>query len=448
MWVEPYVDVESKWAWFQVRSMLSLVPTEHWDYSPTDMIRGFLMALSPRRVGSRSYIPMPGLGPCLPVRSARAAIVLALKALGLAPGASIGVPLYCCPVVFQAINAAGCRARFIDVDPDTYCLSATDLAAKSSEVAAVIAVHMFGNVCDMRALRKAAPGKPFIEDCAQALGSRFDGRFAGSFGEIAAFSFRSGKYLSAGEGGAVYCSQTDLESRFSELISDLPVPGGIDECVHVGKTYLRSLLRTKPLWGLIGSRLWSAHSKRVSYTSQSPIVLGQIYATDWNTTVRRLPALPSWIERQRSNADYYLRNLTVDADMLCWETPEAFFNRLQYPLLLPTSGQCEQMAAHLRSNQISTVTPYKDIAALASTHYSYTGDCPQAERIARTVLVIPCNYALKAAEVERIASCVNRAWAEVGSRRRSLGARSTLSAATVRPQSEHGAGMAETHHFS
>ena len=76
---------------------------------------------------------------------------------------------------------------------------------------------MFGNVCDMPALREAAPGKPFIEDCAQALGSRLDGRLAGSFGEIAVFSFRSGKYLSVGEGGAVYCSDTDLESRLSEL---------------------------------------------------------------------------------------------------------------------------------------------------------------------------------------------------------------------------------------
>ena len=132
--------------------------------------------------------------------------------------------------------------------------------------------------------------------------------------------------------------------------------------------------------------------------------------------IRRLPLLASWIERQRSNADYYSRNLTVDADMLCSETPGAFFNRLQYPLLVPTSGQCERLAACLRENQISTARPYKDIAAIAATHYGYTGDCPQAERIARTVLVIPCNYALKAADIERIANCVNRAWADVGGR--------------------------------
>jgi perosamine synthetase len=399
------------------RAVLSLIPTEHWDYSFTDTILGLLTALSSRHPGRDSYIPIPGLGACLPVRSARAAIVMALKALALGPGASVAVPLYCCPVVLSAIKSCGCRARFIDVDPDTYCLSAADLAAKSSEVDAVIAVHMFGNACDMPALRQAAPGKPFIEDCAQALGSRLDGRVAGSFGEIAVFSFRSGKYISAGEGGAVYCSQTDLESRVLELISELPIPSRVEDCVHVIKTYLRSLLRSKPLWGLIGSRLWSAYSEKVSFTSQDPIVLGQIYETDRNMAIRRLSVLASIIERQRSNADYYLRNLTVDADMLCWETPGAFFNRLQYPLLLPTSQQCEQLAARLRMDHISTARPYKDIAALAATYYGYTGDCPRAERIARTVLVIPCNHALTAADTERIATYVNRAWAEIDHRR-------------------------------
>jgi perosamine synthetase len=424
--------------------MLNLIPTEHWDYGLTDMMRGLRTALSPRHSGR---IQMPELGACLPVRSARAAIVLALKALALPSRATIGVPLYCCAVVFSAIKAAGCRARFIDVDRDTYCLSATDLAAKSSEVDAVIAVHMFGNVCDMPGLREAAPGKPFIEDCAQALGSRLDGRVAGSFGEIAAFSFRSGKYLSVGEGGAVYCSPTDLKSQLSGLVSELPVPSRLDECVHVATTYLRSRLRTKPLWGLIGSRLWNAYSEKVSYTSQSPIMLGQMYETDRDLAVRRLSVLASLIEKQRSNADYYSRTLTVDADMLCSETRGALFNRLQYPLLVPTPAQCDRLVARLRKNQISTARPYKDIAAIAARDYGYTGDCPRAESVARTVLVIPCNHTLKAADIERIATCVNRAWAEVGGCRRRVGVPSIRGGATSR-QSGNVESMAEPHHSS
>jgi perosamine synthetase len=425
--------------------MLSLAPTEHWDYGPSDMIWGLLAALSPRRTDP--YIGIPGVGQCLPIRSARAAIVLALKALGSRPGASVAVPLYCCPVVLRAIAEAGCRARFIDVDPDTYCMSATDLATKSSEVDVVIAVHMFGNICDVPTLRKAVPGKPVIEDCAQALGSRLDGRVAGSFGDIAAFSFRSGKYISVGEGGAVYSSGADVESRLLELIEELPVPNHVDEVVHIATTCLRSMLRTKPLWGLIGSTLWSGYSKRVDCMSQAPIVLEQIYETDRNMAIRRMAVLSTMIERQRQNADHYLRNLTVDAGMLCPETPGAFFNRLQFPLLVPTPAQCDRLAERLRQNQISTARPYKDIATIAAEHYGYSGGCPQAERIARTVLVIPCNYALKTAEVERISASVNRIWAEVACREPDLSMPSIPANATTPPQNGNPESVAEPHHF-
>jgi dTDP-4-amino-4,6-dideoxygalactose transaminase len=100
------------------------------------------------------------------VRSARAAIIVAIKALNLSPGASIGVPLYCCPVVFKAIEAAGCKPCFIDIDPGTFCISAKDLSAKSAQIDALIAVHMFGNLCDMPGIQEAAQDKPIIEDCA------------------------------------------------------------------------------------------------------------------------------------------------------------------------------------------------------------------------------------------------------------------------------------------
>jgi perosamine synthetase len=424
--------------------MLSLIPSEHWEYSVTDLIRGMCTALPPRAASTMAHIELPGLGLALPVRSARAAIVLALKALSLRPGAWVAVPLYCCPVVLKAIDAAGCRPRFIDVDPDTYCLSAVDLAAKSDQVDAVIAVHMFGNLCDIRAVREAAHGKPVIEDCAQALGSRLNGRFAGSFSDIAVFSFRSGKYLSAGEGGAVYCSNPDIEVRLSELIRDLPVPAKIEECTHVAKTYLRSMLRSQPLWGLIGNRLWRAYAQKVSYKSQAPIVLGQVYESDRHAAVRRLSTLALAIERQRHNADYYSRNLTVDAAMLCTETPGAYFNRLQFPVRFPTSTMRERVTAYLQENGITTATPYKDIAAIATTDYGYTGDCPESELIASTVLVIPCHHALKNTEIERTTSNLNRAWEEVGPARR----RAVLACKSSKGARRDDEQVAEPQHFS
>ncbi len=112
-----------------------------------------------------------------------------------------------------------------------------------------------GTCATCRHLREAAPGKPFIEDCAQALGSRLDGRLAGSFGEIAVFSFRSGKYISVGEGrgGVLQPGRSaSLESRNSSSTSFAQARGRM--CSR-GQDILAIAASRQPLWGLIGSSI-------------------------------------------------------------------------------------------------------------------------------------------------------------------------------------------------
>jgi perosamine synthetase len=167
----------------------ALIPTELWQYSLGDLLRSLRLAAS--TIAPFDAFPLPEFGECAPVRSGRAGIVLALRVLDMRPGARVGVPLYCCPVVFKAIVAAGCVPRFIDVDPETFCLSTKDLAAKQQTIDALVAVHMFGNTCDMPALHEVMAGRPIIEDCAQSLGTRLNGRSTGAFGDISVFSFRS-----------------------------------------------------------------------------------------------------------------------------------------------------------------------------------------------------------------------------------------------------------------
>ncbi|TFG89650.1 MAG: glutamine--scyllo-inositol aminotransferase, partial [Syntrophobacterales bacterium] len=83
---------------------------------------------------------------------------------------------------------------------------------------------MFGNLCEMGSVQKAMDGKPIIEDCAQALGSTLNGQWAGSMGTIGVFSFRLGKYLSVGEGAAIYTSHSELRESLTRLATDLAKP--------------------------------------------------------------------------------------------------------------------------------------------------------------------------------------------------------------------------------
>ena len=354
--------------------MLELVPAELWSYGIRDLGHGIVAALGCKELPPMLFIP--GLGNCVPARSARSALVTAIKALELPPGARIGVPLYCCAVVFKAIVAAGCRPRFIDVDTNTFCMSAVDLKAKSSEIDAVIAVHMFGNVCDIPALQEIIHDKPIIEDCALSLGSKLDGQMTGAFGDAAVVSFRSGKYLSVGEGGALFSKDPSVRDRSLELISALSTPSRREECVHVVKTFLRSTLRSEPFYGLAGYALWEAYNRKAEFSAKSPVVEGQIYRTDLSLTRSRLDELDRAIQQRRANADYLTSILHFEADMLCHEEPRTFYNRYQYPIKFPSREDRDFMASYLRENQIDSSKPIQDAAGIGRTYYDYTGELP------------------------------------------------------------------------
>jgi dTDP-4-amino-4,6-dideoxygalactose transaminase len=396
--------------------MLSLIPAEAWEYSFVDLIRGLSAALSQRNRNKKLYIQR--IGNCIPTRSARTAIIIALKALNLPPGSRIGVPLYCCPVVFKAIKAADYTPQFIDSDPRTVCVSIEDLSTKITKLDAIIAVHIFGNLCDMPSLLEVMKGKPIIEDCAQSLGSNFDGRRAGLFGTIAVFSFRLGKYLSAGEGGALFSKDPDICLRMSQLTAALPISTRLEEIKHVFENYIRSKLRSKPLWGLAGHSIWGLYNKKVDFATKSPIMLSQIFKSDLAVVHTRMVFLDSMIKANRANAEYYIRNLKLDPNMIYQERLGNFYNRFMFPITFRFSEDCDEIAAYLLTQQISSSKPYKEVIEGAAKHYGYKGDCPVAEQLLRRTLAIPSHYKLRKRDISRIAQCVNAGWAKVMGRDR------------------------------
>jgi len=369
--------------------------------------------MSPRKQDETIYIP--GLGSCLTARSGRAGLVAAIKALNLPPGAQIGVPLYCCPVVFKAITAAGCRVRFIDIEPETFCMSPEDVSKKRSHIDAAIAVHMFGNLCDMHSVQTAVQGKPIIEDCAQSLGSKLGGRMAGSFGDIAFFSFRSGKYLSVGEGGALYSGHEAIRTRLSQLISEMPASGCAEEFVHVVKTHIRSMLRSRPLYGIVGYQLWNILGKKMNLSEKSGVILSQIYRADLAIIRKRLPLLDSAIKKQRANADLYASTLELTPEMLCQERSGTFYNRYHYPVIFSTMEQRDFIADYMFKQQVGTIKYLDNVVDIAIKNYGYSGDCPVAEELSKRVLILPSYHSLMKKDIQHIAQCLNEGWLKLQS---------------------------------
>jgi len=147
---------------------------------------------------------------CVGVSNGLDALILALKALEIPEGSEVIVPSNTYIASILAIVA--CRLKPVLVDPDiaTYEIDPAKIAsAITANTRAIMVVHLYGKVCDMDAIMhvKNKYNLLLIEDCAQAHGATCNGRLAGTFGEMAAFSFYPTKNLGAlGDAGAILCN--------------------------------------------------------------------------------------------------------------------------------------------------------------------------------------------------------------------------------------------------
>jgi dTDP-4-amino-4,6-dideoxygalactose transaminase len=149
------------------------------------------------------------------------AIALTLRALGIGRGDEVIVPANTFIATAEGVLMAGATPRFADVDPETHLISAATIQpAVRSRTRAIVVVYLHGNMPDMAELVEfsQSTGIPIIGDAAQAHGSMWRGRPAGSFGTASCFSFYPAKNLGAfGDAGAIVTDDDELATRIRSL---------------------------------------------------------------------------------------------------------------------------------------------------------------------------------------------------------------------------------------
>lgn len=147
---------------------------------------------------------------CLGVANGTEALELAMRCAGVQPGDGVIVPSFTAYATVAAILRIGANPLFVDVEPDRPVLCPREVerlladSGNSARIRAVIAVHLYGEACDLRALRELCDRNALalIEDCAQATGTLYESDPIGTWGDFAAFSFYPTKNLAAlGDGG-------------------------------------------------------------------------------------------------------------------------------------------------------------------------------------------------------------------------------------------------------
>ncbi len=307
------------------------------------------------------------------VSSGTDALLAALMAYGVGPGDEVITTPMTFFATAGAIARLGATPRFVDIDPRTFNLDVQAVeAAITPRTRGVIPVHLFGQMCDMRALGALAKAHDMwvVEDAAQAIGATRDGLRAGAAGDVGCFSFFPTKNLGgAGDGGLISCQDDELAERVRIL------------CRH------------------------GAQPKYVHHVVGANFRLDALQAA---LLTVKLGVLEDWTAQRRQNAAYYDEMLAdVVKTPLIPEGSQSVYHH--YCVLVP---ERDEVAARLREFGVGTAIYYPRPLHVQQCfeHLGYApGDLPVAERISQQILALPVWPGLSQAQREHVVRAVRSA---------------------------------------
>jgi len=327
------------------------------------------------------------------------ALWLALAAANIGPGDSVVTSPFSFFATASAVLRAGARPLFADIDARTLNLDAgavsAVLAQAGAQVKAVLPVHLYGQTAEwdrFEALRDRF-GVLLIEDAAQAFGAGWDGRPAGSLGDLAAFSFYPTKNLSAaGDAGMVMTS----DAAFDERLRMLRAHG----------------MRRRYFHDEVG---WNC---RLDTMQAAMLLVKMRYIAAWNERRRtlaahydRLFAAAGLVEGPGTAGDPATAGGPVPAGgtrgvVLPWTHPRATHVYHQYVVRV---ARRDELRAHLLARKIGSEVyypvPLHLQAALTDLGYR-VGDFPESERAAAEVLALPMFPELTFEEQESVVGAI------------------------------------------
>lgn len=309
------------------------------------------------------------------VSSGTDAILLALMAIGIGPGDEVITP------TFSFFATAGCVARlgatpvFVDIDPATFNVDPHAVAAAMTpRTKAIIPVHLYGLVADMDALAAVATqaGVPIIEDAAQAIGAKRNGKQAGSMGLAGCLSFFPSKNLGAfGDGGLVTTNDAALAKEMRLLRNHGAEPKYFHS--RIGGNFRLDALQAAVL--------------RV-----------------------KAPHLAGWTEARRRNAGRYralFAAASLDKTLTLPTEPAGCFHI--YNQFVIRSADRDALRAHLTSQQIGTEIYYpvpfhrqECFASIGADVNAY----PHADAAANTSLALPIYGELTEAQQREVVDAI------------------------------------------
>lgn len=334
----------------------------------------------------KNFAKACGTSYCLGVGNGTDAITIALKAMGIGPGDEVITQANSFIASSEAISTAGAKPVFVDVDPANFLMDFAKLEAllekqahtKGGKIKAIIPVHLYGRILNMTKLMALADKYKLkvLEDCAQSHLATWNGKKAGSFGDMATFSFYPGKNLGAyGDAGAIVTSN----EQYYNLAKKLANHGRVQKYDHEIEGY--------------NSRLDTIQAAILDV---------------------KLKYLQNWSDARYDKAVYYSQKLAgISSEIALPEIPEKGSH--VFHLYVIRVKNREKLQKHLQDHGIPTIVHYP-ISLPNLKAYAHMGHSPDsfpvATQLQNEVLSLPLFPEITSDEQNHICAKIKEFYAQ------------------------------------
>ena len=321
------------------------------------------------------------------VSSGTAAMHIALLAIGVGPGDEVITVPNTFSSVADVIILCGARPVLVDVESDTYNMNVNLVErAVTAKTKAIMPVHMNGQAVDMDPLMDIARrhGLKVVEDVCHAAGGKYKGRFLGTFGNASAFSFVQNKCISVGGEGGLMATDDPAVWEKAMLLSN-----------H-GR----------------GRRWFDGRSAYHIYRAQQIEMVGFNYRqNELLSAIGRIQLrhLDDWNARRRANADRYRRRLREFPNDLVFPEPKPYATHSMLRFVGQTPRR-DELRAYLEGRGVHAAVEYGTPIHLDHAYQPHCGapegTFPVTERLAQTILTLPCYQTLDAGDVDYVVDVI------------------------------------------
>ena len=318
-----------------------------------------------------------GVKNCIAVANGTDALIISLKALGIGIGDEVIVPANSFIATSEAVTAAGAKVCFVDNDPNTYNIDTLKVEeAINKNTKAIIAVHIYGQPADMDSLLKIAKKHNLfiIEDTAQGHLAEYktndeEWKKAGTFGDIATFSFYPGKNLGAyGDAGAIVSNNDELAKK---------------------------------------ARMYANHGRISKYNHDFEGINSRMDGIQGAVLGVKLKYLAHWTEKRRLAAAYYLDGLKTVKEITLPFVEDKY--KPVWHLFVIRSDRRDELEKYLKAKEIAVGVHYPialpNLAAYKYLNHSKS-DFPVASSYQNQLLSIPIFPEITKEQQDYVINCI------------------------------------------